>query len=162
MMVSPHARLKSEKERQAPGDRLLVLRGILRPRTLRRSRRAGRGVGQWESCNIKFDPTGSVTVHTGSHSHGQGHETVYAQIISEHLGVPFESVEVSHGDTGSVPFGMGTYGSRSGRSAAPPCSRQPRDRREGQEDRRSHAGVLSRRHFVRGRHLSPSSAPTAP
>ena len=74
----------------------------------------GGGVGQWESCNIKFDPTGSVTVHTGSHSHGQGHETVYAQIISEHLGVPFESVEVSHGDTGSVPFGMGTYGSRSG------------------------------------------------
>ena len=74
----------------------------------------GGGVGQWESCNVKFDPTGSVTVFTGSHSHGQGHETVYAQIISEHLGVPFESVEVSHGDTGSVPFGMGTYGSRSG------------------------------------------------
>ena len=74
----------------------------------------GGGVGQWESCNIKFDPTGSVTVHTGSHAHGQGHETVYAQIVSEHLGVPFESVEVSHGDTGSVPFGMGTYGSRSG------------------------------------------------
>ena len=74
----------------------------------------GGGVGQWESANIKFNPTGSVTVFTGSHSHGQGHETVYAQIVSEHLGVPIESIEVSHGDTAVVPFGMGTYGSRSG------------------------------------------------
>ncbi len=74
----------------------------------------GAGVGQWESANIKFNPTGSVTVFTGSHSHGQGHETVYAQIVSEHLGVPIESVEVVHGDTAVVPFGMGTYGSRSG------------------------------------------------
>jgi carbon-monoxide dehydrogenase large subunit len=74
----------------------------------------GAGVGQWESANIKFNPTGSVTVFTGSHSHGQGHETVYAQIVSEHLGVPIESIEVVHGDTSVVPFGMGTYGSRSG------------------------------------------------
>ena len=74
----------------------------------------GGGVGQWESANIKFDPTGTVTLHTGSHSHGQGHETVVAQIVSDHLGVPLESVQVSHGDTGRVPFGMGTYGSRSG------------------------------------------------
>jgi carbon-monoxide dehydrogenase large subunit len=74
----------------------------------------GGGVGQWESANIKFNPTGSVTVYTGSHSHGQGHETAFAQIVSEHLGVPVESVEVIHGDTGIVPFGMGTYGSRSG------------------------------------------------
>ena len=74
----------------------------------------GGGVGQWESANIKFNPTGSVTLYTGSHSHGQGHETVFAQIISEHLGVPIESVEVVHGDTAVVPFGMGTYGSRSG------------------------------------------------
>jgi carbon-monoxide dehydrogenase large subunit len=74
----------------------------------------GGGVGQWESANIKFNPTGSVTLFTGSHSHGQGHETVFAQIISEHLGVPIESVEVVHGDTAVVPFGMGTYGSRSG------------------------------------------------
>ena len=74
----------------------------------------GAGVGQWESANVRFNPTGSVTVFTGSHSHGQGHETVYAQIVSEHLGVPIESVEVVHGDTAVVPFGMGTYGSRSG------------------------------------------------
>ena len=74
----------------------------------------GGGVGQWESCNIKFNPTGSVLVYTGSHTHGQGHETVYAQIVSDALGVPFDQVEVIHGDTGVVPFGMGTYGSRSG------------------------------------------------
>ena len=74
----------------------------------------GAGVGQWESANIRFDPTGGVTVFTGSHSHGQGHETVYAQIISEYLGVPVDNVQVEHGDTLTVPFGMGTYGSRSG------------------------------------------------
>jgi len=74
----------------------------------------GGGVGQWESANIKFNPTGSVTLFTGSHSHGQGHETVYAQVVSELLGVPYENIEVVHGDTGIVPFGMGTYGSRSG------------------------------------------------
>ena len=74
----------------------------------------GGGVGQWESANIKFNPTGSVLLYTGSHSHGQGHETVFAQIVSDALGVPIEQVEVIHGDTGIVPFGMGTYGSRSG------------------------------------------------
>jgi len=58
-------------------------------------------------------PTGSVSVFTGSHSHGQGHETTFAQIVSEYLGVPLDQVEVVHGDTASVPFGMGTYGSRS-------------------------------------------------
>ncbi len=74
----------------------------------------GGGVGQWESANIKFNPTGSVTLFTGSHTHGQGHETVFAQVVSDLLGVPVESVEVVHGDTGIVPFGMGSYGSRSG------------------------------------------------
>ena len=73
----------------------------------------GAGVGLWESAQIRFNPTGSVTIYTGSHSHGQGHETTFAQLISDHLGVPLEQIEVSHGDTGNVPFGMGTYGSRS-------------------------------------------------
>ncbi|WP_373085343.1 xanthine dehydrogenase family protein molybdopterin-binding subunit [Sneathiella sp.] len=73
----------------------------------------GAGVGLWESAEVRFNPTGSVTVFTGSHSHGQGHETTFAQIISDKLGVPIESVEVVHGDTDKVPFGMGTYGSRS-------------------------------------------------
>ncbi len=73
----------------------------------------GAGVGLWESGQVRFNPTGSVTIHTGAHSHGQGHETTFAQLVSDTLGVPIESVEVVHGDTDKVPFGMGTYGSRS-------------------------------------------------
>ncbi|MCA8932201.1 MAG: xanthine dehydrogenase family protein molybdopterin-binding subunit [Rhodospirillaceae bacterium] len=73
----------------------------------------GGGVGLWESGAIRFNPTGNVTVHTGSHSHGQGHETAFAQLISSYLGVPVDQVEVVHGDTMQTPFGMGTYGSRS-------------------------------------------------
>jgi carbon-monoxide dehydrogenase large subunit len=73
----------------------------------------GAGVGQWESAQVRFNPTGNVQVYTGSHSHGQGHETTFAQLVSTQLGVPLDQVEVIHGDTASVPFGMGTYGSRS-------------------------------------------------
>jgi carbon-monoxide dehydrogenase large subunit len=73
----------------------------------------GAGVGLYESGEIRVNPTGSVTVFTGSHSHGQGHETTFAQIVSEKLGVPFEQVEIVHGDTGRLEFGLGTYGSRS-------------------------------------------------
>ena len=73
----------------------------------------GAGVGLWESGGIRFNPTGNVLVTTGSHSHGQGHETTFAQLVSDYLGVPFENVEVVHGDTEKTPFGMGTYGSRS-------------------------------------------------
>jgi carbon-monoxide dehydrogenase large subunit len=54
-----------------------------------------------------------VTVFTGTHSHGQGHETTFAQIVAEKLGIPIGNVEVVHGDTSKIPFGMGTYGSRS-------------------------------------------------
>ena len=73
----------------------------------------GARAGLYESAVVRVHPTGSVTVFTGSHSHGQGHETTFAQIASERLGVPIEQVEVRHGDTAQVPFGMGTYGSRS-------------------------------------------------
>jgi carbon-monoxide dehydrogenase large subunit len=73
----------------------------------------GAGVGLYESGEVRVNPTGSVTVFTGSHSHGQGHETTFAQIVSEKLGVPFEQVEIVHGDTGRLEFGLGTYGSRS-------------------------------------------------
>ncbi|MEM7653410.1 MAG: xanthine dehydrogenase family protein molybdopterin-binding subunit [Pseudomonadota bacterium] len=67
----------------------------------------------YESAEVRVHPTGSVTVFTGTHSHGQGHETSFAQIVAERLGVPIENVEISHGDTDKVQFGMGTYGSRS-------------------------------------------------
>jgi aerobic carbon-monoxide dehydrogenase large subunit len=73
----------------------------------------GARAGLYESAEVRVHPTGSVTVFTGSHSHGQGHETTFAQLVSATLGVPMESVEISHGDTGKVQFGMGTYGSRS-------------------------------------------------
>lgn len=73
----------------------------------------GARAGLYESAEVRFHPTGSVTVFTGSHSHGQSHETTFAQIVSEKFGIPIENVEVVHGDTSKVPFGMGTYGSRS-------------------------------------------------
>ena len=74
----------------------------------------GAGVGLWESAEVRVNPTGSVEVLTGSHSHGQGHETTFAQLTSQRLGIPIEQVTIVHGDTDKVQFGMGTYGSRSG------------------------------------------------
>ncbi|HEU4728704.1 MAG TPA: xanthine dehydrogenase family protein molybdopterin-binding subunit [Kofleriaceae bacterium] len=73
----------------------------------------GARAGLFESAGVRVNPTGSVTVFTGTHSHGQGHETTFAQIVSEKLGVTVENVEVVHGDTDRIQFGMGTYGSRS-------------------------------------------------
>ncbi|HBD32806.1 MAG TPA: carbon monoxide dehydrogenase, partial [Cupriavidus sp.] len=73
----------------------------------------GARAGLFEVGEIRVHPTGTVTVFTGSHSHGQGHETTFAQIVADRLGIALDAVEVVHGDTGRVPFGMGTYGSRS-------------------------------------------------
>ncbi len=73
----------------------------------------GARAGLFEAGEVRVHPTGSVTVFTGSHSHGQGHETTFAQVVAARLGIPVESIEIVHGDTGRVPFGMGTYGSRS-------------------------------------------------
>lgn len=73
----------------------------------------GGGVGLWESAQVRFNPTGNVQVFTGTHSHGQGHETTFAQLVTELLGVPIENIDVIHGDTARTQFGMGTYGSRS-------------------------------------------------
>jgi carbon-monoxide dehydrogenase large subunit len=73
----------------------------------------GSAVGFWESGVIRVHPTGKVSVFTGSHQHGQGHETTFAQVVADELGVALDDVEIIHGDTGRVPFGMGTYGSRS-------------------------------------------------
>ncbi len=66
-----------------------------------------------DRMEISFDPGGGVTVGAGTHSHGQGHQTVYAQMVSEWLGVPFETVRLIQGDTDQVAYGRGTYGSRS-------------------------------------------------
>ncbi len=74
----------------------------------------GAGVGLWELAEVRVNPVGSVEILTGSHSHGQGHETTFAQLVSERLGVDIDNVSIVHGDTDKVQFGMGTYGSRSG------------------------------------------------
>jgi carbon-monoxide dehydrogenase large subunit len=74
----------------------------------------GAGVGLWESAEVRVNPVGTVEILTGSHSHGQGHETTFAQLVSDRLGIPIDNVSIVHGDTDKVQFGMGTYGSRSG------------------------------------------------
>ncbi len=74
----------------------------------------GAGVGLWESAEVRVNPVGTVEVLTGSHSHGQGHETTFAQLVSDRLGIPLDQISIVHGDTDKVQFGMGTYGSRSG------------------------------------------------
>jgi carbon-monoxide dehydrogenase large subunit len=73
----------------------------------------GWGAGLWESANIKVHLTGKVVVTTGSQPHGQGHETTFAQLVSDQLGIPYDDIEVEHSDTLGAPFGYGTYGSRS-------------------------------------------------
>ncbi|MGI9337868.1 MAG: xanthine dehydrogenase family protein molybdopterin-binding subunit [Gammaproteobacteria bacterium] len=73
----------------------------------------GARAGLFESATVRVHPTGGVSVFTGSHSHGQGHETTFAQIVADKLGLPPADIAIIHGDTAQVPFGMGTYGSRS-------------------------------------------------
>ena len=73
----------------------------------------GARAGLYEAATVRIHPTGSVSVFTGTHSHGQGHETTFAQLVADKLGVPFDHVDIVHGDTDRIPFGMGTYGSRS-------------------------------------------------
>ncbi len=73
----------------------------------------GARAGLFEAGEVRVHPTGKVTVFTGSHSHGQGHETTFAQVVADKLGIPMEDVSIEHGDTGKILFGMGTYGSRS-------------------------------------------------
>jgi carbon-monoxide dehydrogenase large subunit len=86
-----------------------------------RGKLRGRGIGYFleeaavfnERMVLRFDPSGTLTIVAGTHSHGQGHHTVYAQMVSDWLSVPFESIRFVQGDTDEVPFGRGTYGSRS-------------------------------------------------
>lgn len=73
----------------------------------------GARAGLYEVGQVRVQPTGKVSVFTGAHSHGQGHETTFAQVVADKFGIPLEDVEIIHGDSDSVAFGMGTYGSRS-------------------------------------------------
>ena len=73
----------------------------------------GARAGLWESATVRVNATGGLVVMTGAHSHGQGHETAFPQVVAEMTGLPEDMVEVVHGDTANTPMGMGTYGSRS-------------------------------------------------
>jgi carbon-monoxide dehydrogenase large subunit len=73
----------------------------------------GARAGLYDAATVRVNATGSISVMVGAHSHGQGHETAFPQVISEMLGIGEDQVEIVHGDTSKIPFGMGTYGSRS-------------------------------------------------
>ena len=107
------ARKKSRGRGQAARPRLCDATSRRAASRRRRSRALGARAGLFEAGEVRVHPTGKVTVFTGSHSHGQGHETTFAQVVADRLGIPIENVDIVHGDTGRVPFGMGTYGSRS-------------------------------------------------
>ncbi len=73
----------------------------------------GARAGLYESATVRVNATGGITVMTGSHSHGQGHETVFPQVVADMIGIDASMIEIEHGDTANTPMGMGTYGSRS-------------------------------------------------
>jgi carbon-monoxide dehydrogenase large subunit len=73
----------------------------------------GAGAGGWEHAHVRMSPSGKAEVVIGVSPHGQGHETAFSQIVADQLGIPFEDVEILHGDTQSSPRGLDTYGSRS-------------------------------------------------
>ncbi|WP_395654205.1 molybdopterin cofactor-binding domain-containing protein, partial [Phycicoccus elongatus] len=114
------AALRAEQaERRARGDKVQLGIGVstftemcgLAPSRVLGS--LSYGAGGWEHASVRMLPTGKVEVVTGSSAHGQGHETAWSQIVSDKLGVPFEDVEVLHGDTQVAHKGLDTYGSRS-------------------------------------------------
>jgi carbon-monoxide dehydrogenase large subunit len=104
--ISGYADLKAQQAAErARGERTLLgvgLASFVEP-----------SAGGWESTHVRIDPSGSVTIATGSSAHGQGHETTFAQIAADRLGIPFEQIVVRHGDTAMTPPGVGTFGSRS-------------------------------------------------
>ena len=73
----------------------------------------GSRVGLYDAATVRVNATGNLSVMVGAHSHGQGHETVFPQVVAEMLGIDAASIDIVHGDTSKIPFGMGTYGSRS-------------------------------------------------
>ncbi|MFQ5998548.1 MAG: xanthine dehydrogenase family protein molybdopterin-binding subunit [Candidatus Bathyarchaeia archaeon] len=117
LQIVDYKKLREEQARLRKDGRLLGI-GLstyveicgLGPSKVVRS--TGFGLGLWESCTVRMHPTGKVTVFTGANPHGQGEETTFTQIVSEELGVPLDDIDIIYGDTGMIPFGMGTYGSR--------------------------------------------------
>ena len=108
----------------------------------------------FEFCEIRIHPTGKAIARFGTKSQGQGHETTYAQIIAEELGIPADNIKVEEGDTDTAPYGLGTYASRSTPTAgAAAVHRLAQDPRKGQEDRSLSAGNLGRRPGVGARQV---------
>lgn len=110
---------REQAERRERGDRVALgigvstyteMCGLAPSRWLAET---GYAAGGWEAATVRVTPTGKVEVLTGTSPHGQGHVTSFSQIAAERLGVPYEDVEVHHGDTAVVPWGLDTYGSRS-------------------------------------------------
>jgi carbon-monoxide dehydrogenase large subunit len=107
LQVSKYEALRKEQaDRLARGDRKLLGIGMACYVEMC-------GFGPFESAVVRVEPSGTVTAYTGTSAHGQGHETTFAQIIADHLGVGFDQVQVKHGDTSNTPMGNGTGGSRS-------------------------------------------------
>ncbi|GAB3863893.1 molybdopterin-dependent oxidoreductase [Nocardioides maradonensis] len=108
-----------QKQRRESGDRVQLGIGVstftemcgLAPSRVLGS--LNYGAGGWEHAEVRMLPTGKVEVVTGASAHGQGHETAFSQIVADRLGVPFEDVEILHGDTAIAHKGLDTYGSRS-------------------------------------------------
>ena len=99
------------------------------------------GIKMFDSCEIRVHPTGSAIARLGVQTQGQGHETTFAQIIAEELGIPAAKIKIEEGDTDTAPYGLGTYASRSTPTAgAATADRRPQDPREGRQDRRPPAG----------------------
>ncbi|WP_425082681.1 xanthine dehydrogenase family protein molybdopterin-binding subunit [Ruegeria profundi] len=73
----------------------------------------GARAGLYDAATVRVNATGSISVMVGAHSHGQGHETAFPQVVADMIGIDESMVEIVHGDTSKIPFGMGTYGSRS-------------------------------------------------
>jgi carbon-monoxide dehydrogenase large subunit len=111
--MAGYDRLRQEQQRvNAGGERLMGI-GVASYIEMSGFNPSGSGGGiGWESGTVRFEPSGKVTVLTGISPHGQGQETTFAQIVADELGVPFEDIVVVHGDTATVQYGMGTYGSR--------------------------------------------------
>ena len=118
------------------------------------------GLGMADGCELRVHPTGKAVVRLRVQTQGQGHETTFAQIVSQELGIPPEDIDVVHGDTDQTPFGLGTYGSRStpvSGAAAAVVARKVRDK--ARHHRRRHAGV-ARRTTWSGRRAAGTSRAT--
>jgi carbon-monoxide dehydrogenase large subunit len=112
IQLSNYAGQKAERERARQQGRLIGVGVSFYVEICGMGPSSGMGGLGWEQCTVEVDRTGTVTVLAGISPHGQGQETTFSQIVADRLGVPIESIQVIHGDTARVPYGVGTYGSR--------------------------------------------------